>query len=108
MIQAFLDGFRELAFDLLNIGDDFNEIFGVKIQRFGNVIEYTEIIHNQAVCLVRSVSAVRARDGLQQSVLAHRFIQIQSLEDRRVKTGQELGRDDKDFQRMLRVSKIIQ
>ena len=97
-----------MVFRLDDIGNDLAEAFFVEFQRFGDVIEDAQVIHDQAVGLFVAVGAVGARDGLQQGVVAHRFVEVHGLQDGRVEAGQQLGGDDQDLQRVVRVAEAVE
>jgi hypothetical protein len=60
------------------------------------------------VGLFVAVGAVGARDGLQQGVVAHGFVEVHGLQDGRVEAGQQFGGDDEDLQRVVRVAVTVE
>lgn len=82
--ETFLHGCGEFGLEVDDIRDDAAETFFVEFERLGNVIEDTEIIHDETVRLFIAVGAVGSRNGLQQGVIAHGLVETHGLQDRRL------------------------
>ena len=53
------------------------------------------------------IGAVHPSDGLQQGVVAHGFVEIHRVEDRRVETGQQLLSHDEDLGVLAKLDKTL-
>ena len=54
------------------------------------------------------VDTVGATDGLQQVVILHRLVEVHHLQNRRIETGQELGGDDQELERVVRIAESVE
>ena len=80
----------------------------VELERLRHVVEHAEVVDDETVRLLVAVGAVRAADGLEQRVVAQRLVEVHRLEDGRVEAGQQLGRDDEELQRIVRIAEAIE
>src|SRR5262245_29434115 len=92
----------EKLFEEVKIFDDGIDLIAVESERLFQFVEDTDKVDDKAVrldelLLFVLIRAVHSRDRLQQGVVTHRLVEIHGVENRRVKTGQELLRDNEDF-----------
>ena len=92
----------------MDIADDRAEALLVELQRLRDVVENAKVVDDEPVGLQIAAGAVGAADGLEQGVVPQRLVQIHRLQYRRVEPGEELGRDDQELQRIVRIAEAIE
>ena len=97
----------QLFLEVIQIGDDLLHCLFIEIEGRGHVIEDAEVIHDQAVGLA-GINTVGAADGLQQVVILHRLVEVHHLQNRRIETGQQLGSDDQELKRVVRIAEAVE
>src|SRR5680860_413767 len=80
----------------------------VPVDGLGYIVEDAQVVDDQTVSLGAAVGAVGAADGLQQRVVAERFVQIHRLKDGRVEAGEELRSDDQHLERIGGVAEAVE
>ena len=74
----------------------------------GHIVEYADVVHDQAVRLLLAEGAVCPADGLQEVVVLHRLVEIHHLQDGRIEACEQLAGDDHELERISRVAKTVE
>jgi len=93
---------------LVDVCDDLLHGSLVEVECTSHVVEYADVVHDEAVGLLLAEGAVSPADGLQEIMVFHRFVEIHRLQDRRIETGQQLAGDDDELQRVSRVAEAVE
>ena len=107
ILQTFPEQFGKFPLHFADICNHAPHTFFVKVQRPRHVIENPDIVNDKPVSFPFVIRPVRAANSLQKRVVFHRLVQIHGLQNGRVKSGQEFGCHNHQFQGTLRVPENV-
>jgi hypothetical protein len=102
----------EQQLEQLQILDDGVHLFAVEGQRFLQLVEDADEIENEAVRFhhllgLVLIGAVHPGDGLQQGMVAHRFVEIHGIEHGSVETGEQFLGDDENLGLLVELAEAL-
>ena len=106
-VAHHLELLAELALAHLQRDHDVVHVaLGVGLQPGAQIVADADVVHHQPARLVLE-DPVDPRDGLEQAVIAHRLVDVERVEHRRVEAGQPHVFDDDDAQRVVGVLEVL-
>ena len=89
--KAFAHQYGQFCFYLFDVGNDCLYALFVEIKRMCHIVKNTYIVNDQTAGLILTIYAIGSANRLKQGVILHRLVKVHRLQNRSVKSCEQLG-----------------